>query len=107
MDIYLSIDLDDVVLVDFNPYRPTTDPLLFDYPDLLDILETSQTASTNRPRLPILRVIDSKGHPDANRNIPTYGSNMMPWELVEMSHGRSLVEFRETWDEAVSVGLTE
>lgn len=106
-DIYLSTDLDSATLIDFNPYRPSTDPNLFTYPELLSILETSQSQSTDRPRLPILRVIDSASHPDASRNSPVYGSNMMPIEMVEMSQGRSMVEFREAWDEAVGGGMVD
>ena len=106
-DICLSSDYRDVTLIDINAYRPSTDPLLFTYLELHEVLETSQTSSTDRPRLPILRVIDSRAHPDANRNAPTYGSSMMPMEMVEMSQGRSMVDFREAWDEAIAAGMRD
>lgn len=102
--------------MDFNPYRPSTDPLLFTYPDLFDILNTALQplppsiaeagdAKADRPRLPILRIIDSRSHPEVNRAAPSYGTNMMPVEMVEMSQGRSLHEFTAAWQEALAQGM--
>jgi hypothetical protein len=103
--------------VDFNPYRPASDPLLFDYPDLLDILNTalrpppntnpSSLGSAPPPhgqRLPILRIIDSQSHPLANSAAPAFGTNRMPVEMVQMSEGRNVAEFSEAWNEAVARG---
>ncbi|WVR06640.1 hypothetical protein IAU60_003672 [Kwoniella sp. DSM 27419] len=110
-DLYLSANLTSARIIDFNIYRPSTDPLLFDYKELLAILEAafeppSSESSDNRPRLPILRFIDSAAHPDANRNAPTFQSNMMPLEVMEMGEGRNMAEFKEAWDEAVAAGMT-
>lgn len=110
-------------LVDFNPYNSSTDPLLFTFPELHSILiqalepipTTSDVAAMRdevqstsvRPRLPILRVIDSQAHPEANRGTPAFGTNMMPVEMVEMSQGRGVGEFRMAWDEAVRQGMQD
>lgn len=110
--MHLTPTLDDGVIIDINPYRPSTDSLLFDYPELHDTFVQSQiplSASTaqDRPRLPILRVIDSAAHPEASRSAPAYGGNMMPLEMIEMSQGRSLEEFREAWQDVIARGMTE
>jgi hypothetical protein len=36
-----------------------------------------------------------------------YASSMMPIEMVEMSLGRSLGEFREEWEGALAAGLAK
>lgn len=102
-------------LVDFNPYRQSTDPLLFTYPDLLEILQTAlrpppaapsaYARDLTRQRLPILRVIDSQSHPLSNSAAPAFGSNMMPVEMVEMSQGRNMAEFSQAWNDAVARGM--
>jgi len=112
-DLYLTPKFDDALIIDINPYRPSTDTLLFTYPELHQIFLDSRTAITSamethdQPRLPILRVIDSPSHPDASRSAPAYGGNMMPLEIIEMSQGRSLDEFREAWQDVLARGMTE
>jgi hypothetical protein len=120
-DLYLSSDFSHCTLVDINPYRSSTDPLLYSYPELLEILAdsrstsaiaktTSETCAENDQipaRLPILRVIDSRSHPAANRAAPAHGTNMMPIEMVEMSQGRSMGDFASAWQEAVAAGIRD
>lgn len=111
-DIYLSTSLDSITLIDFQPYRPSTDSLLFTYPELLTILQEglqppSIDKTDDRPRLPVLKVVDSAGHPDAARNAPVYASSMMSLEMAEMSNGSSLEDFKAVWDEAVRCGLED
>jgi hypothetical protein len=57
--------------------------------------------------LPVLRIIDSRAHPAANRAAPEYGGNMMPIEMVEMSQGRTVQGFRAAWADAIRQGMTE
>ncbi|WVW85072.1 hypothetical protein I302_107108 [Kwoniella bestiolae CBS 10118] len=114
-DLYLSPNLDSAQIIDFQPYRPSVDPLLFTYEELLSILNSSlqplssssDALETQRDRLPIFRIIDSQAHPSTSRNAPTYQSNMMPLEMIELSQGRNMQEFKEAWDEAVAGGMTE
>ena len=105
----MTPDLTDANLIDINPYRASTDPLLFKYVHLLTIIQDALVpifhTSNDRPRLPILRVIESPSHPDASRITPAYGGNMMPLEMIEMSQGRSLEEFTEAWQDAVARGM--
>ncbi|KJE01852.1 cytoplasmic protein [Cryptococcus gattii NT-10] len=108
-DLYLSPNFDSVIIIDFQPYREFTDSLLFTYEELLSILQDalSTSDSESRPRLPIFKIIDSQAHPAVTRNAPTYQSNMMPLEMIEFSEGRNMAEFKEAWDEAVRMGMTE
>ncbi|KIR32126.1 cytoplasmic protein [Cryptococcus deuterogattii MMRL2647] len=108
-DLYLSPNFDSAIIIDFQPYRKSTDSLLFTYEELLSILQDalSTSDSESRPRLPIFKIIDSQAHPAVTRNAPTYQSNMMPLEMIEFSEGRNMAEFKEAWDEAVRMGMTE
>lgn len=98
---------DRFVLMDFQPYRSTTDSMLFSYEDIRNILQKSREGDEGAESLPVLRVIDSAGHPDAIRNQPTFSTNMMPVEMIELSEGRNLDEFREVWAQAVAAGMVD
>ncbi|TCD71477.1 hypothetical protein EIP91_008857 [Steccherinum ochraceum] len=96
-DLLLTRDLTRAHIIDFNPYAPQTDPLLFTYDELLDVLKT--TGPT--PAKPEIRTIDSRAHPAASRNAPTHQHNMVPIEALAMGHGRTIQEFSEVWEEEV------
>ncbi|KAK4689683.1 hypothetical protein P7C73_g418, partial [Tremellales sp. Uapishka_1] len=100
-DLYLSTSFESATIIDFQPYRPSTDALLFEYSELLSILQEANQ------RLPVFKVVDSKSHPAVNLSVPNYQSNMMPVEMIEMSQGRSMGEFREAWEEAVANGMRD
>ncbi|WWC96441.1 hypothetical protein V866_003309 [Kwoniella sp. B9012] len=111
-DLYLSPNFDSAQIIDFQPYRSSVDPLLFTYEELLSIFNSStqplqESENARRSRLPIFKIIDSKAHPSASRNAPTYQSNMMPLEMIELSQGRNMQEFKDAWDEAVAQGMAE
>ncbi|KAG6839545.1 hypothetical protein H0H93_005317 [Arthromyces matolae] len=82
-------------IVDFNPYAPRTDPLLFTYEELVDLLAPSSTESNDSKRLPEFRVIDSRAHPAATRNAPAHQHNMLPIEALSLSSGRDIGDFAE------------
>jgi len=37
--------------------------------------------------------------------MPAFGSNMMPVEVVEMSQGRGVGEFKDAWERLVRQGM--
>jgi len=80
---------------------------LFTYEELHDLLLEAllPPSETSRPRLPVIRVIDSQSHPEANRGMPAFGTNMMPVEVVEMSQGRGVGEFKDAWERLVREGM--
>jgi hypothetical protein len=100
-DLHLDPKFTTALLLDFAPYRPFTDSLLFDYFDLQSIAQHTTS------RLPILRVIDSGSHPSASRNTPAYAESMIPFDLQALGQGRDLGEFREVFAEAVAAGLMD
>ncbi|KIK07959.1 hypothetical protein K443DRAFT_85979 [Laccaria amethystina LaAM-08-1] len=93
-DFLLTRDLSQGHLLDFNPYAPRTDPLLFTYQDLCDLLLLNDT----RPKL---RVIDSPSHPAGISNAPAHQHNMIPFEALSLGNGRNIEEFAEIWKETV------
>lgn len=94
-DILLTRDLSRGHIIDFNPYAPRTDPLLFTYEDLLALL------TIDRSSAPQLRVIDSRTHPAATRNSPANQHNMIPFEALTLSNGRDIEQFSELWQEEI------
>lgn len=101
-DIYLNSNFTSASVIDFHPYRSSTDPLLFTYNDLLQIY---LACSGSDPPLPELRIVDSRSHPAANRNAPAYQANMVPLEMLQFSEGRNMDDFKNAWAEAVAAGM--
>src|SRR6266404_4755887 len=97
-DVLLTRDLTRFHIVDFNSYAPRTDALLFTYAELAALSSAGATAS---PSTPVLRVIDSQGHPTAVRNAPENQHNMVPLEALALSQGRSMEEFMTAWIDQV------
>lgn len=93
-DFLLTRDLSRGHILDFNPYAPRTEPLLFTYPDLHGLLLSSNARAE-------LRVIDSPSHPAAISNAPAHQFNMIPFEAISLSNGRNIDEFAEMWKETV------
>ncbi|KAI0802046.1 D123-domain-containing protein [Irpex lacteus] len=99
-DFLLTRDLTKGHIIDFNPYAPRTDSLLFEYDELLDLLtEASYGASSANGFQPVLKVVDSRSHPAAARNAPIHQHNMVPMEALALSGGRNVEEFAEVWQE--------
>ncbi|KAF9554714.1 D123-domain-containing protein [Agrocybe pediades] len=96
-DFLLTRDLSRGHIIDFNPYAPKTDSLLFTYEELRGLHQNSG----NDESLPSLRVIDSPSHPAASSNAPAHQHNMIPFEAVKMSSGRDNEEFAELWKKSV------
>ncbi|KAK7469163.1 hypothetical protein VKT23_003654 [Stygiomarasmius scandens] len=110
-DILLTRDLSRAHIIDFNPYAPRTDTLLFTYEELHDILKhrnTSPDAPDSMPSSsPELRVIDSRSHPAANTNTPANQHNMVPFEALSMSSGRDIDEFADLWEKQIKESMKE
>ena len=95
-DFLLTRDLSRGHIIDFNPYSPKTDPQLFTYEELLELLNQA-IASPNF--VPELRVVDSPSHPSATRNAPAHQHNMVPIEALMLSSGRNVEEFADVWQQ--------
>lgn len=102
-DILLTRDSSRGHVLDFNPYAPQTDPLLFSYEELSDILQ--ETNSSGTEQLPRFKAIDSPSHPAANHNAPLHQHNMIPFEALNLSTGRDIEEFADLWKEEIASSL--
>ncbi|KAJ7505370.1 D123-domain-containing protein [Mycena galericulata] len=105
-DILLTRDLTRGHILDFNPYAPRTDPLLFTY-DELHALSLMHDDDNNADRTPELRVIDSRAHPAATSNAPANQHNMIPFEALSLSSGRDIQEFAEAWKDEIKDSLQD
>lgn len=95
-DFLLTRDLSRGHIIDFNPYSHKTDSFLFEYEELLDILNTAAVSPNFTPEL---RVVDSPSHPAATRNAPAHQHNMVPIEALMLSSGRNVEEFAGVWQD--------
>lgn len=115
-DIHLTRDLSSAHILDFNPYHPKTDPLLFTYDEILQLLVSASTSAA--PDLasdflqgqyfpPVLRIIDSPSHPAASRNAPQHQHNAVPFDVLQMSEGNDIATFSRRWQEELAKNICE
>ena len=103
-DFLLTRDLTRGHIIDFNPYAPRTDPLLFTYEDLHDLLLARGDDYTPNAEL---RVVDSPSHPAATRNAPVHQHNMVPLEALTISSGRSVEDFAGALQEEIRKSMQD
>ena len=103
-DFLLTRDLSRGHIVDFNPYAPRTDPLLFTFEDLYDLLLVRGGDYSPQPKL---RVVDSPSHPAAMRNVPAHQHNMVPLEALTISSGRSMQDFAGALQEEIRKSMQD
>ncbi|PFH53960.1 hypothetical protein AMATHDRAFT_136028 [Amanita thiersii Skay4041] len=96
-DFLLTRDLSHGHILDFNPYAPRTDAVLFTYEEL-NTLHTSGEALK-------MKVIDFHSHPTAMRNTPAYQHNMIPFEALSLSDGRDVTEFAASWEARIQENI--
>ncbi|KAI8814306.1 D123-domain-containing protein [Cladochytrium replicatum] len=85
-DVLLSQSYRKVTLIDFNPFSPTTDSLLFSWEELL-----------TRTNLGI-RIVESQAA--ASMTMP-YISNRLPKDAIDLSNGQSIDDFATRWREVM------
>ncbi|GAA5950528.1 hypothetical protein JCM3765_000519 [Sporobolomyces pararoseus] len=96
LDVYLTRDQSRTFIIDFNPYSPSTDSLLFSYSELASLSSPVSSSSSTATTLPILKVVGSEGSAGA---LPRYSHNRYPKDVVELSEGQSVAEFAKVWGE--------
>ena len=113
-DVHLTRDLSSAHLLDINPYHSKTDPLLFTYEELLQLLISSprrqETASSLAPDpvfVPELRLITSPSDPLAIRNAPLNQHNAVPFDALQMSHGVDINAFSSHWSDEIKQNLDD
>lgn len=90
MDVHISDEDGDVLLIDINPFHHSTDALLFDY----------NTEFSNQCEIRVNKIeSDALKYQGA---APRFASNRLPSDVVWMSQGANLVEFAQQWQQATS-----
>lgn len=111
LDVYVTRDRSRVFVIDFNPFSPRTDPLLFSYPELHELFLAASSSSSSfdppssaptsqparPPALPTIRVVSPTMDPSAGSAVPRYAHNRYPKDVVDMSEGQSIAEFAKEW----------
>ncbi|KAF9454732.1 D123-domain-containing protein [Macrolepiota fuliginosa MF-IS2] len=97
-DFLLKRSLTSGHIIDFNPYSPRTDPLLFTYKELHALSEDAAAEIG-------FRVIPSADHPAAASNIPVFQHNMVPLEALTLSAGRSVDEFTDALRDRINESM--
>ncbi|KAG8998932.1 hypothetical protein FRB94_006515 [Tulasnella sp. JGI-2019a] len=106
VDLLLTRSMESAHIIDFNPYAPRTDPLLFDYQELHALyLKAKGLQDASQHFQPEVRVITSASHPRAVRNAPIHQHNMVPREALELSQGRDIEGFRESLAEEIKKAM--
>lgn len=97
----MTRDLSRAHIIDFNPYAPRTDSLLFSYEELQSLSRSDSSI------LPVIRVIDSPSHISASRSAPANQHNMVPLEALALSDGQSIDEFAQIWKEEIGKSMAD
>ena len=103
LDILLTRDLSRFHVLDFAPYAPRTDALLFTYEDL-HTLHQHQRQTDDNESLPELRVVGKDAKLAAT---PANVHNMVPLEALSLSAGRGIEDFQRVWVEQVRKGMQD
>jgi D123 len=115
-DLHLTRDLSSAHILDFNAYHSKTDPLLFTYGEILQLLVSASTSVA--PDLapdflrgqsfpPVLRTITSPSDPAASRNAPQYQHNAVPFDALQLSEGNDIATFSRRWQEELVKNMYE
>ncbi|KAF0462941.1 CdC protein [Gigaspora margarita] len=90
-DAYVTRNRERVWLIDFNPFGPMTDSLLFTWEEIL---------TATGP--PIFRIITSQSQAHQSRSQP-FVTNRFPREMFDFSQGQTVVEFAERFQRELMI----
>ncbi|EPB92206.1 hypothetical protein HMPREF1544_01031 [Mucor circinelloides 1006PhL] len=93
-DVYIQRSNSKVYLVDFNPFSPTTDALLYNWKELM-----SFDVDKDQPHI---RLVESQAEANSLAcNAPKFATNMIPKDVIDLSSGKSIAEFAEEFERAM------
>lgn len=87
-DVYFTRSNERIFIIDFNPFAPQTDALLFSWPALNAIGTTDDPE--NLRALPLLELVEASTM--ASQSLPSYSHNRYPKDVVDLSSGASIAE---------------
>ncbi|RKP01736.1 hypothetical protein CXG81DRAFT_11593 [Caulochytrium protostelioides] len=93
LDVYIQSTTHKVWVMDFNPWSPQTDALLFDWAEL-DAMPVGGAMG------PAQRFVRSAQEASSSL-APAFSSNRLPREVIDMSNGVSIEQFAKQWMEEV------
>ena len=93
-DVYINSTTYRVWLIDFNPFAPSTDPLLFTWPELLEMKEFE------------FRIVNSQ-EDVRERGHVRFEHNRLPREIIDISNGSSIAEFMDKFNDHISTSLQD
>jgi hypothetical protein len=102
-DVLLTRNLEKAHIVDFNPFAPKTDSLLFTYEELYRSFMASHEPDFSLE----FRVIGSPSHPFSNSNAPGNQYNMVPLDALALSNGRNASDYARVLADAIRDANTE
>ncbi|ORY84107.1 D123-domain-containing protein [Leucosporidium creatinivorum] len=106
IDLYLTRGNDRLFIIDFNPYAPQTDALLFAWESLNALSPSAPSSSSSTPSpYPLLRVIDSPTM--SSQTMPSFSHNRYPKDVVELSDGTSIADFAKEWAKKLEEGVKD
>ncbi|CAO3635228.1 unnamed protein product [Cunninghamella blakesleeana] len=95
-DVYIQQDHRKVWLLDFNPFSPTTDSLLYNWDELLKFDTDLQE--------PEFRIIGSETEANGlTCTAPRFASNMVPKDVIDLSDGKSIAEFADDFQRIMAL----
>ncbi|PHZ16776.1 D123-domain-containing protein [Rhizopus microsporus ATCC 52813] len=95
-DVYVEYNREKVYLVDFNPFCPTTDSIMYDWEELMNFDLDQKQAE--------LRFIESESEANLlSCNAPKFATNMVPKDVIDLSNGQSIAEFAEQFEKAMKI----
>ncbi|KAJ3282693.1 hypothetical protein HK104_010770 [Borealophlyctis nickersoniae] len=96
-DVYINKSNRKVWLVDFNPFAPTTDSLLFTWEELLSATSDGNPTAT-------VRIVQSQQAASSSLS-PAFGTNRLPRDAIDLSNGVSIAEFAERFRREVEAAV--
>ncbi|KIY44826.1 D123-domain-containing protein [Fistulina hepatica ATCC 64428] len=100
-DLLLTRDLARAHIIDFNPYAPRTDALLFTYEELGKIFHSKKLSGEHSQVEPVFKFVNTPSTSAA----PEHQHNMMPFEALSLSNGNDIEEFARLWQEELKKGV--
>ncbi|KAI8647837.1 D123-domain-containing protein [Parasitella parasitica] len=93
-DVYIQRSNSKVYLVDFNPFSPTTDALLYNWNELMSL-----DVDSDQPQI---RLVESQAEANSLAcNAPKFATSMIPKDVIDLSSGKSIAEFAEEFERAM------
>lgn len=103
-DVYINQNNRKIWLVDFNPFSPKTDSLLYTWPEIIGSTYAPIAISTTHPLTrysalsvsdpPHFRIIESQAGASGSA-VPAYSTNRLPRDAIDLSNGASIEQFAE------------